>query len=170
MRLVGNAARRGAISNRALAQLAMVAVCVGGPLLVKDYLVRMPASVALFGMVLGLVPVIIPTRPARSRPDLQATLKEAEERGLSPQEVERLREIIEHRIRRPAMRFRIAAGVLLYLAVCLLFGIMLLIARAAGIGYPLLSWWTGGFLWGLLGSIVWTVMGGEWSAPQAREQ
>ena len=148
-------------ANRVLAQLAFGVVCIAGPVLLREQIAPMPAVAGLFGMALGLVPLLIPTRPRTPRRDWESELAEGgKQEGLTPEQVAQLQEVIERRIRRPALKFRVLAACVLYLAVCGLFGAMLLVARLGGAWHPLLSWWTGGFLWGMLGSVVWAAIWG----------
>jgi len=159
------------MNPRVLAQLALTALCVGGPVLARQYVARVPAAAMLFGTVLGLTPLIIPSRPRVLRPSLdQALDEEARKEGLNQEQVKQLKELLEKRIRRPALRFRVLAGGVIYLIVCGLFGVMLLVARLRGVSHPALLWWTAGFLGGLFGSIVWTaIWGGRYVArPQTR--
>ncbi len=146
---------------RILGQLLLGAVCIAGPFLARDYLVRLPAAAALFGVVLGLTPVIIPSRPRLRRRDIDRELEEAAAKeGLTAEQLALLRKMLYERIRRPALRFRILAGLVLYLVICALFAGMVLVARVMRVAHPLLLWWTGGFLWGLFGSVFWTAVFG----------
>jgi hypothetical protein len=159
--------------KRIAAQLLLGAVCVALPIIFREQWADMPALGAICGMAFGLTPILIPTNPRRRRPSLDRVLAEAAQReGLTPEQVEQLRKVLEDRARRPALRFRLMAGCVLYLVVCVLFGVLFLVVRATGRWQPLLGWWAGGFLWGLLGSVAWTVLlGGRYlPADQATEQ
>lgn len=154
------------MNNRVLGQLLLGALCIAGPFLAKDYLLRFPAATSIFGTVLGLTPIILPSRPRVRRRDIDRELEEAAAKeGLTPEQVELLRRMLYERVRRPALRFRILAAAVLYLVICALFAAMVLVARIMGIAHPPLLWWTAGFLWGLLGSVVWTALWGGRYVP-----
>src|SRR3990172_6499766 len=135
------------MSGRHWMQLAIGMVCIVVPIALAPRLKDIPAAGGIFGLILGLTPIIIPSRPRPTRDEMERGLRKvAKEDRLNEEQVRALRAMLEQRMSRRPARMRVVAAVVLFLGMCVFFSVLLAVMAHLDRLHPLLLWWTIGFL------------------------